>query len=101
MKTEDLSNSSLLRREFKISGQIIELGQVDKLTFVSLAQQIDSGIKRGYKETKIVDAVIRAISLHSSLRSYVKTLKDLSLPKLRDSLRVHYREKSPSELRKN
>ena len=101
MKTEDLSNSSLLRREFKISGQIIELGQVDKLTFVSLVQQIDSGIKRGYKETKIVDAVIRAISLHSSLRSYVKTLKDLSLPKLRDSLRVHYREKSPSELRKN
>ena len=31
-------------------------------------------------------AVIRAISLHSSLRSYVETLKDLSLPKLRKIL---------------
>ena len=72
MKTEDLSNSSLLRHAFKISGQIGELGQVDKLTFVSLAHQIDSGIKRGYKETEIVDTVVRAISLHSSLRSYVE-----------------------------
>ena len=101
MKTEDFSNSSFLRREFKISGQIGEPGQVDKLTFVSLTHQIDSGIKRGYKETEIVDAVIRAISLHSSLRSYVETLKDLSLPKLRKILRVHYREKSAPELYQN
>ena len=101
MKTEDLSNSAFLRREFKISGQIGEPGQADKLTFVSLTHQIDSGIKRGYKETEIVDAVIRAISLHSSLRSYVETLKDLSLPKLRKILRVHYREKSASELYQN
>ena len=101
MKTEDLSNSSFLRREFKISGQIGEPGQADKLTFVSLTHQIDSGIKRGYKETEIVDAVISAISLHSSLRSYVETLKDLSLPKLRKILRVHYREKSASELYQN
>ena len=90
MKTEDLSSSSFLRREFKISGQIGEPGQADKLTFVSLTHQIDSGIKRGYKETEIVDAVIRAISLHSSLRSYVETLKDLSLPKLRKILRPTY-----------
>ena len=41
--------------------------------------QIDSGLKRGYKESEIVDAVIRAISPHSSLRSYVETLCDLSL----------------------
>ena len=36
MKTKDLSNSSFLRREFKISGQIDEPGQADKLTFVKL-----------------------------------------------------------------
>ena len=73
------------------------------MTFVSLTHQIDSGIKRGCKETEIVaiDAVIRAISLHSSLRSYVETRKDLSLPKLRKILRVHYREKSAPELYQN
>ena len=95
---ESPSNTPFIRREFKISGQIGEPGQTDKLTFVSLTHQIDSGLKRNYQESEIVDAVIRAISLHSSLRSYVETLNDLSLPKLRKILRVHYREKSASEL---
>ena len=40
---EGPSSTSLLRREFKISGQIGEPGQTDKLTFVSLTHQIDSG----------------------------------------------------------
>ncbi|KAK3720024.1 hypothetical protein QZH41_005169 [Actinostola sp. cb2023] len=56
------------------------------------------GITRGYKEAEIIDAVIRSISPHSSFRSYVETLTDLSLAKLRKILRVHYREKSASEL---
>ena len=60
--------------------------------------QIDSGLKRDYQENEIVDAVIRAISPHSSLRSYVETLSDLSLAKLRRILRVHYREKTASEV---
>ena len=90
---------SLLRREYKLSGQIGEPGQAEKLTFVSLMHQIDSGLKRGYKESEIImDAVIRAISPHSSLRSYVETLNDLSLAKLRRILRVHYREKAASEV---
>lgn len=101
MNEEGPSNTSFLRREFKISGQIGEPGQTEKLTFVSLTHQIDSGLKRNYKESEIVDTVIRAISLHSSLRSYVETLKDLTLPKLRKILRVHYREKSASELYQN
>ena len=90
------TSESFLRREFKISGQIGEPGQTDKLTFVSLTHQIDSGVQ--YKEWEIVDAVIRAISLHSSLRSYVETLSNLSLRKLRKILQVHYREKSALEL---
>ncbi|KAK2550083.1 hypothetical protein P5673_029269 [Acropora cervicornis] len=57
----------------------------------------DSGLKRGYKESKIVDALIRAISPHSSLRSYVETLCAHSLAKVRRILRVHYREKAASE----
>ena len=60
--------------------------------------QIDSGLKRDYQEIEIVDAVIRAISPHSSLRSYVETLSNLSLAKLRRILRVHNREKTASEV---
>ena len=88
----------LQRLALKISGQIGEPGQTEKLTFVSLMHQIDSGLKRDYQENEIVDAVIRAISPHSSLRSYVETLSDLSLAKLRRILRVHYREKTASEV---
>ena len=51
---------SLLRREYKLSGQIGEPEKTEKLTFVSLIHQIDSCLKRGYKESEIVDAVIRA-----------------------------------------
>ena len=57
IKIVDTINPSLLRREFKISGQIGEPGQTEKLTFVSLTHQIDSGLKRGYKENDIVDAI--------------------------------------------
>ena len=95
---KDVINTPLYRREFKISGQIGEPGQTDKLAFVSLTHQMDSGLKRKYKEQEIIDVVILAISPQSSLRSYVETLSDVSLPKLRKILRAHYREKSASEL---
>ena len=44
--------SSLLRREYKLSGQIGEPGQTEKLTFASLMHEIDSGLKRGLKESE-------------------------------------------------
>ena len=64
--------SSILKREFKISGQIVKPGQIEKLTFLSLTHQIDSGLKRGYAHSDIIDATIRSISPHSSLGSYIE-----------------------------
>jgi hypothetical protein len=92
------STRALLRRDFKISGQIGEPGQAEKLTYISLNHQIESGLKRKYTEDEIVDAVIRAISPHTSLRSYIETMPDLGLPQLRKILRIHYCEKTASEL---
>ena len=46
------SGPSLLRREFRISGQTGETGQTEKLTFASLMHQIDSGLKRDYQENE-------------------------------------------------
>ena len=71
-----------LKREFKISGQIGEPGQNEKLSFISLTHQIDLGLKRGYAEADIIDSIIRSISPHSNLRSYIEMLPDLSLAKL-------------------
>ena len=68
-----------LKRDFKISGQIGEAGQQDKLRYVTLIHQIDLGLTKGYKESEVVEAVIKAISPHSTLRNYVLTLPDRSL----------------------
>ena len=95
--TFDLKNS-LLRREFRIKGQIGEPEQSDKLSFVSLIKQIDSGIGKGYEEHEIIDGVIQAIMPSMKLRSYLETLKGLTLPRLRRILRSHYKEKDSTSL---
>ena len=67
------------------------------IQYLSLNHQIESGLKQKYPEDEIVDAVIRAISPHTSLRSYIETMPDLGLFKLRKILRIHYCEKTASE----
>ncbi|KAK3715655.1 hypothetical protein QZH41_020727, partial [Actinostola sp. cb2023] len=87
-----------LRREFRISGSIGGENQKDRLSFVGLMRQIDSGLAKGYEETDIVDAVIRAISSTSKLMTYLEIMDRIGLQKLRQVIRVHYREKSSTEL---
>ena len=86
--------SSIYKHEFKVVGQIREAGQSDKLTYVALIHQIESGLAKNYSELEIVEAIIKSISLHSSLRSYVLTLPDRSLAKLRS----FFQEKTAAEL---
>jgi len=71
-------NGSMWRKDFKISGQIGEPGQKDKLTFSSLAKQIESGLSKGYPESEIIDAVIRAITPGLQLRSYLEGKDELT-----------------------
>lgn len=87
-------------KDFKISGQIGEPGQKDRLTFSSLARQIEHGLSKGFPESEIVDAVIRAISPGMQIRSYLEGKPNLTLPTLRRILRSHYQEKSATELYK-
>lgn len=88
------------QKDFKIAGQIGEPGQKDKLTFSSLARQIEHGLSKGFPELEIVDAVIRAISPGMQLRSYLEGKTNLTLPTLRRILRCHYQEKSATDLYK-
>lgn len=41
----------MLRREFKIAGQIGESGQKEKLSYLSLVRQIEVGIEKGHTDT--------------------------------------------------
>ena len=90
--------SSLFRREFCITGSIGEAGQSEKLNFVSLANQIDSGLRKGYDEDEIVDGVIQAITPGLHLRSFLEASPNLTLGFVRKTLRSHYREKDATSL---
>ena len=89
---------NMIRREFKISGQIGEPGQKDRLTFASLANQIETGRLKGYSDRDIVHAVIRAIVPGSELRSYLEGRSKIPLPNLRRIIRSHYKERDATEL---
>ncbi|XP_051729798.1 uncharacterized protein LOC127501688 [Ctenopharyngodon idella] len=92
--------TSTWQKDFKISGLIGDLGQKDRLSFSSLARQIEGGLKKGYAEQEIVDSVIRAITPGLQLRSYLEGKAGLTLPMLRRILRSHYQEKNATELYK-
>ncbi|XP_063967616.1 uncharacterized protein LOC135157065 [Lytechinus pictus] len=86
------------RKEFRIQGQIGEPSQKDKLSFVSLARQINSGLKKGFPAEEITEAVVRAVNPGLSLRSYLEGRGDLDLPLLRRLLRSHFRERDATAL---
>ena len=59
---------------------------------------IDSGLSKGHKEKEIIEAVIRAIVPVLPLRSYLESVKALTLNQLKSILRSHYREKQEGKL---
>ena len=90
--------TSMLRREFKIQGQIGEPGHKDKLAYQSLISQIEIGLQKGYTEEEITHAVVRAVQAGLQLRSYLEGINGLTLARLRKILCFHFQEKSATEL---
>ena len=88
----------MLKRDFKIHGVVAGDNFKDGLSYVSLARQIDAGIKAGYKESEIIEAVIRPVSPSLQLRSYLEMIPDLSLTRLRQIMKAHFKQKSGTEL---
>lgn len=89
---------SLLRREFKIQGIIGEPNQKDKLGYRALLTQIEAGLTKGYSEQEVISAVIRAVQAGLQLRSYLESVSNITLDKLRKILRSHFHEKNATEL---
>lgn len=87
-----------IRKDFKITGQIGEKEQRDKLSYTNLMHQIDLGLQKGYPETEIVEAVVKAISPGLSLRGMLEMKNGLTLVLLWRILKSHYKEENASEL---
>ena len=78
--------------------EIGEPEQKDKISFSSLARQIQTGLAQGYVDCEIVDVAIRSITPGMVLISYLETHKDLRLDRLKKIIRSHYGAKNTSEL---
>ena len=98
VKSGESSPFTVYRREFKIVGTVGPETQKDRLSFVSLTRQVESGKSKGYTESELTEAVIRVISPTLKLRSYVETMEGLTLKKLLQILKAHYKQKSATEL---
>ncbi|XP_070410187.1 uncharacterized protein [Nothobranchius furzeri] len=75
------------RKDFRINGHVGESTAKDTLSFSSLEHQMESGLKKGYSEAEIVEAVVRAISPGLKLRSYLEGKENLTLTSLRQVLK--------------
>ena len=55
-------------------------------------------MKSGYRESEVVEAIIRAVSPNLKLRPYLEMMDDLSLARLKQIFRAHFKEKTGTEL---
>ena len=60
--------------------------------------QIGEGVTKGYPEHDIVMAVIESISPELSIRGYLEALQGVTLSKVKEITRVHFKEMSSNEL---
>ena len=88
----------VFKKELKFTGQIGSPKDTSKLSFSSLAHQIENAKKKNYSDQEICVATIRAISPGLNLRSYLEGKTDLTLPQLRRILRAHFSERDATEL---
>ena len=63
----------------KIEWIIDEVGQKDKLGYLSLMLKVEMGLGEGYSDKEIVTAVIRAVQPGLQLQSYLESVGDLTL----------------------
>ena len=91
------------KKELKLKGTIGDPKDTGpgKVTYLSLIRQIEKWVKKKkYSEEEICDAVIEGISSELSLRSMLEGKWDLTVPKLRRFLRVHYEEQEATKVYK-
>ena len=88
----------VFKKELKFTGQIGSPKDASKLSFSSLAHQIENAKKKNYSDQEICEATIKAISPGLNLRSYLEGKTDITLPQLRRILRAHFSGHDATEL---
>lgn len=82
-----------LRRNLKIRGTVREVGQKDKLIYVSWPHQVKQAKLIGYTGQETTNAVISSVSDSLTLRTVMETTSNLSLDRLEQFLEDHFQQK--------
>lgn len=88
--------SYLQRREFKIHGGQIG-DQSSDITYSSLSEQIDEGVKEGFTETGVICSVLKIIK-PGSFKDMLINKDEISISKIKGFLRSHLGDKASTEL---
>ena len=88
----------IYKKDLRISGQIGDPTQKDRISFSSLNHQMLAAKYKGYQDQEIVEAVLRAINPGLKLRSYLENYPNLTLDTLTTVLKTHYQERDATEL---
>ena len=83
-------------KDFKISDCIGWSGEKDKLSYTSLAYQIQNSCKAGYSDDEICAGVITSIAPGKHLRSYLESKSSLNVSSIIQIMRSHFSEKGSS-----
>ena len=92
-----LNKLNTMKKEFTISGKVGEPTNEKDVGYLGVVRQMQEGAERGYTEKEIVAGVLRAI-VPKSLKTYLGITPKLDTIKLAQILRIHYQEKSATEL---
>ena len=84
------------RKDFKILGQLGDPKTC--LSFTSFRRQVEDGQGKGYKDSEIIEGIIRAIQPQNKLRSYLEGRPSLDLHKVISIIRSYYKEHTATEL---
>lgn len=103
--TKSASNSQMpppgsfnvLKKEFVLVGKVGDPTNEKDVGYLGVVRQMKEGLQRGFPESEVVAAVLKAI-IPKSLRTYLGMLSDLNISRLSQTLRIHYQEKSATEL---
>ena len=90
--------TNILRRDFKISGQIGDPNDRNTMTYISLLKQIDAGQNKGFTASEIVEGVIKAMAPSLKLKKYLDSMQNLTLKDLKEILQAHYGKKNTTDL---
>lgn len=86
----------LQRRDFKVHGGQIG-DQSSEITYNSISQQIDEGIKEGFTEAEVIRGVLRIIK-PGAFKDMLTNKDEITICELKGFVRSHLGEKASTEL---